>query len=341
MIAIRADANKEIATGHVMRCIAIADRLYDIGKKPVFITADNFAKDLIASKGYASICLDTVWNNMDSETDKILKVIKDTDINTLLVDSYYVTRKYLKSLSDVTKVFYIDDLDMFEYPVDTVINYSIYANKYDYEERYKKLGMDTKFFLGCQYVPLRKEFENISYKVRENVKDILITTGGTDNYNIAGKLSEMFIKWEYIKDIKIHVVEGTYNINHDFLERLSRGHDNILVHRNVQNMAELMVKSDIAISAGGSTLYELCACGVPTISVSFTDNQLENVKRFNEDGLIIYAGDVRKDIGILKNVITIVENIMQNYFERMLYSKRMKKIKVAENIINLIKNFTN
>jgi len=325
MIAIRADANKEIATGHVMRCMSIADRLCDLGQKPIFITADNSATGLITSKGYASICLNTVWNDMDSETDKILRIIKENKINTLLVDSYYVTKEYLKSLSDITKVFYIDDLDMFEYPVDTVINYSIYADKFDYENRYKKLGMDTKFLLGCQYAPLRKEFENVSYEVKKTVKNILITTGGTDNYNIAGKLSEMLVRQNWIKDIKIHIVEGAYNVNHEFLEKLSIEHSNIIIHRNVQNMAGLMVKCDIAISAGGSTLYELCACGVPTISISFADNQLKNVKRFDKEGLIIYAGDVRDDMEeILNTVQRYVKVMVCELSARQGYSKKMK-----------------
>ncbi len=325
MIAIRADANKEIATGHIMRCMSIADRLCDLGQKPIFITADNSAKDLIASKGYNSICLNTIWNNMNSETEKILRVIKESNINTLLVDSYYVTKEYLESLNRVIKVFYIDDLDMFEYPVDTVINYSIYADKFDYENRYKKLGMNTKFLLGCQYVQLRKEFENVSYKFREVVKNILITTGGTDNYNIAGMLSEMFVRQEWIKDITIHVIEGAYNANHEILEKLSVEYGNIKLHKNVQNMAELMVECDIAISAGGSTLYELCACGVPTISVSFADNQLENVKRFDKEGLIIYAGDVREDMEKILDVVQKNFIFMANEFSiRKEYSDKMK-----------------
>ena len=330
MIAIRVDANREIATGHVMRCMSIAGKLCDLGQKPVFITADNSVTDLILSNGYMAICLNTVWNDMDSEIDNILKIIKNNDINTLFVDSYYVTKKYLKSLSGVTKIFYIDDLNMFEYPVDTVINYNIYANKFDYENKYKMLGMNTKFLLGCHYVPLRKEFENISYRVRRVVKNILITTGGTDNYNIAGRLLKILVRQEWTKMVKIHVVEGIYNINKDFLDKLSKQHNNIVLYRNVQNISRLMLNCDIAVSAGGFTLYELCRCGVPTISISFVDNQLDNVKQFDKEEVIIYAGDVREDLKIvLKKVVSNIEVLLSDCEVRLKYSEKMKNLKVG------------
>ena len=246
------------------------------------------------------------------------------------MDSYYVTKRYLESLNAVTKVFYIDDLNMFEYPVDTVINYNIYANRFDYENKYKMLGMNTKFLLGCQYVPLRKEFENISYRVRKVVKNILITTGGTDNYNIAGRLLEMLVKQECTKMVKIHVIEGVYNINKDFLEKLSKQHNNIVLYRNVQNIAKLMLNCDIAVSAGGFTLYELCICGVPTVSISFADNQLENVKQFNKEEIIIYAGDVRNDIKVvLKKVVSNIEVLLNDCKIRLKYSEKMRNLKVG------------
>ena len=73
-----------------------------------------------------------------------------------------------------------------------------------------------------------------------------------------------------------------------------------------------MKKADIAISAGGTTLYELCACGTPTISYSFADNQLDNVEQFQKDELIDYAGDVRKT-NIFENVKKRLNQYTQNY----------------------------
>ena len=73
-----------------------------------------------------------------------------------------------------------------------------------------------------------------------------------------------------------------------------------------------MKKVDVAISAGGTTLYELCACGTPTISYSFADNQLNNVKQFDEDGIIPYAGDVRyEDISL--SIRNNIKKMMNRY----------------------------
>ena len=140
----------------------------------------------------------------------------------------------------------------------------------------------------------------------------------------------MLVRQDWVKDIKIHVVEGVYSVNHEFLEKLSEEYDNLIIHKNVQNMTELMVQCDIAISAGGFTLYELCACGVPTISVAFADNQLENVKRFDEEGLIIYAGDVREDIKIvLRKVVNNVIVLLNDFEIRLKYSAKMQDLNVG------------
>lgn len=83
-----------------------------------------------------------------------------------------------------------------------------------------------------------------------------------------------------------------------------------------------MQKADIAISAGGTTLYELCACGTPTISYAFADNQLDNVKQFQEDGLIDYAGDARID-DIAKNVNQYLKKYQDDW---QLHEKKSEKM---------------
>jgi len=80
-----------------------------------------------------------------------------------------------------------------------------------------------------------------------------------------------------------------------------REYPNLVFYKNVSNLEEYMKEADLAISAGGTTLYELCAVGTPTISYSFADNQLSNVKQFERDEVIDYAGDVR-DTDIFENV---------------------------------------
>ena len=324
-LLIRADANNSIATGHIMRCISIAQAAIKEGNEVKFVVADLDAEVLLEKYDMSYICLHTTWNDMDGEIGEISEVIHDEKPDCVLVDSYYVTEKYLSKLRSLCKVAYIDDLNMFTYPVDIVINYGAFADKFDYEKQYRKLGMDTKFLLGCQYVPLRSQFQNVDYQIKENVTDVLITTGGTDNYNIAGKLATALLSSMKLRNIRFHIVVGAYNKNKNNLEELQRTNDNLVLHYNVAEMAKLMTSCDIAISAGGTTLYELCACGIPTIAVLFADNQLDNVVRLEQEGLLVYAGDVRRDIdSVLEKIVRLVENMMVDCIMRELLSERMK-----------------
>lgn len=293
-VYIRADANIQIATGHVMRCMSIADALERAGCRCTFIMADHESETLV-KKRYPIICLDSVWNQLDGEIEKMETLIQERGIERLLIDSYFVTENYLKRMSRLTKTFYIDDLNKFLYPVNTVINYSIYADSFQYEERYRQAGINTKFLLGCEYVPLRSQFREHSCVVREQVKNILITTGGTDQYNAAGRLAEDIMLKSEFQEITVHIVAGAYNKNKERLQSLDRCYQRVEVHENVTNMAELMAFCDIAVTAGGTTTYELCACKTPSIAVALADNQLNNVKRFAKEGLLLYAGDITRN----------------------------------------------
>ena len=338
MIGIRVDANQVIATGHLMRCLSISK---EFSRDCLFITADNNASNIINKNGFDYVCLDSRYDDLDSEISKLDKVILDNNINKLLIDSYYVTPKYLKYFTDKIKTIYIDDINKFIYPVSALINYSPYYDLFDYKKLYK--NQITKFLLGCDYVPLRQEFQDINIKKIDNIKKILITSGGTDNFNFAGNFLEQIINKNLFRDIEFHIVVGSFNKNKDMLYSLELNYNNIILHENVEKMSELMRLCDVAITAGGSTMYELCACSLPAISFSFADNQLYGVKRFDEMGVIRYAGDIRSGDNILfNNIINILQNYIKNPEKLFDRSFLMKKIvdgngarRLAREIINL------
>lgn len=291
MLGIRVDANKEIATGHVMRCLSIAIGLKSVGIDCIFITSDEFAIQIVAYHGYEVISLNSQSRELDKETKRLVEVIQEYKIDKLIIDSYYVTAQYLERLMVYTSVIYVDDMNFFKYPVSMVINYNVYYEIFSYPEIYK--GTKTLLLLGCRYAPLREEFKSVKPSSREMVKKILVTTGGTDQYNLAGKLISRIIDEDFFQGTELHVVVGSLNSNYDYLKGLSNGCHSIVLHQNVKAMSKLMISCDIAITAGGLTMYELCACGVPTISFSFADNQLYGVEGFSREGIMAYAGDVR------------------------------------------------
>ena len=287
ILYIRVDMNQTIATGHVMRCLSIAEAARDEGADVVFILADTQAEDLIQSKGFRTIVLNSTWNDLEKELPNLLDLIAKENIETLLVDSYYVTETYLEALNHATSVAYIDDLNRIHYPVDTLIAYANYWKKMNYEENYP----DTKLLLGCDYVPLRKEFQNLPPKrIRENVENLLILTGGSDNFGISEKILDHLPLEQYKK---IDVICGRYFEQFDYLKTKYSNCQSVHLHKAVENIIDYMLDADVAISAGGTTLYELCATGTPTITYSFADNQLDNVRQFEEDGIMRYLGDIR------------------------------------------------
>lgn len=321
MFYIRADANKEIATGHVMRCLSIADELKKRGIDTTFITADHQADELIHSRGHQTICLNSVWNDLEMEISAMRELLGRNSVDKLLVDTYYATDYYLEELSKVTKVIYMDDLGELTYPVDKIINYNIYGPKIDY----CSLTGCTKdnLLVGPQYAPLREEFQLVKPVYREQVKKVLVSTGGADKYNIAGKLLEQVLESSDLSGIEFCVVSGKLNTHYNELLMLVDQSADIHIYSNVVEMSELMCQCDIAISGCGSTMYELCRCGLPIITFSFADNQKPGAQAFDEAGVAINCGDARDGIdALIKNIEGSLTDLIGNVtLRKSMYEK--------------------
>lgn len=316
MFYIRTDANSFVASGHVMRCLTIAMEIRKLGEQVTFITSDIQAKELILSKGFELICLDSKWDNLNLELNKLISIIREQNIEKLLIDSYYVTEFYLVELRKHVKLIYFDDLGKFPYPVDILINYNNYSSLFEYKKWAN--NHNTKLLLGCTYAPIREEFIGFKRIVPNNVKNILLTTGGSDSYHVAYKFIQYLINYYNngcilnkeneglmfdLKNINIHVVLGNFHPDKELLQKVVMKYPNIALHINVNYMSDLLRQTDIAISAGGFTMYELCACGIPMITYSFADNQILGVQGFHELGVAQYCGDVRDGEEALWNKI--------------------------------------
>lgn len=310
--------NDTIATGHMMRCLAIADAAKSIGQSTVFILADNEAVGLLKERGYEYIVLDTDWNNMESEIGILEQLILKWKINRILIDSYQVTKSYLQKLQKLTEVYYIDDLDEYVYPVKGLICYEINWDSRNYEERYN----GTELMVGLQYTPLRTTFSNIKQKqINEKVKNMLLLSGGTDTKDFLNTIINNIDRSQYDR---IDVICGRYYEKCDYLRKKYAQYSNVFIWHAVNNIEKFMINADVAISAGGTTLYELCACGTPTISYALADNQLNSVENFQKKGIIDYAGDIRTD-----NVIDRIRELLNSYSlpqKRKMKSEQMQKI---------------
>ena len=340
MVVIRADANSKIGMGHVMRCLSVADALLKRGEEVLFVTADDTPVPLLTKKGVPYRVLHTDYADMEAELPGLLCILQELtqraelpeevlsrmssqrkDI-AILVDSYYVTEKYLAALKKRITTIYMDDIYAFSYPVDMLINYNIYGEEMGYEK--DAAFADTKLLLGANYVPLREEFSAGAGYVQSRKElslgaanvtpaeegGILITTGGSDSFNLAGQLLMEAMKYDALKEKEYHVVSGSLNPHIGEQQALAQKHENIHIHCNVTNMAELMAESEVALSAGGSTLYELCAMGVPVIAFSFAENQERLVQAFVKRGIAQYGGNYRTDGNkMIQNTIAGLEKL--------------------------------
>ena len=258
----------------------------------------------------------------------------------MVVDSYYITEKYLEEIRKYSTTVYIDDLGSFAYPVDVLVNYNIYGEKIDYAQMYH-LQKKSKpvLLLGPEYAPLRKEFRNRRRKLQpQKVKDILISTGGADFEHVSLKIARYLVIHQDMSNYRFHFLVG--KLNQDVLELMKlaeRAPLLIELHQNVKYMVDLMQNCDIAVSAAGSTLYELCACGIPTITYVLADNQILGAQTFAEKGLMVYAGDCRKQRDFARHVAQEIEKLANDYQLRKKMAEQMSTIVSGEGAELLVK----
>ena len=322
MIWIRADANREIGTGHVMRCLSIAAQLRREGQQVCFLTADEDALPLLQAKGQEYLVLHSDYRKPEGELERLKELFQGKGPGFFLADSYFVTPAYFRRIREWVPTGYMDDRCVGNFPLDMLINYNIFAESSLYE------GQEgTRLLLGPEYAPLREEFAGTAYQVRECALRVLVTTGGSDRYNLAGRLLEKALAEPETARLEYSVVSGAYNVHLDCLRKMEAGHPNVRIHSNVSRMEELMQKSDIAVTAGGSTMYELSAVGVPMICFSFVDNQEHIVEGFVKKGLVCFGGNyLVQGEEMLDRVVENIAKLASGEELRRDYSMRLRRI---------------
>lgn len=349
-IWIRTDGNEKIATGHLMRCLSIARACADHQKSVCFLVADTQSETLLQERfsfpsEFEIKCLHSDYQDMEKELPVLERIMHQEHSSSehilskksswILVDSYYVTASYLRALKTWGYVAYLDDLALFSYPVDCIINYDVSENK-----KPDCYNAAARCLLGTAYTPLRAQFQNVPYVVRRDAEHILISTGGIDPFQVAEKLLDRMIVRSHIKTeveqlsdsvlsvpthYKYHILTSRLNSCYNRLIALSSKYPNIHIYENVKDMAGLMSRCDLAVSAGGTTLYELCAVGVPTISFVMADNQLSAVETFAASDIIPCAGDARIDIdGVLDAIWHFLVEKQMSYSKRLELSDKMR-----------------
>ena len=299
IIYIRTDGNQEIATGHLVRCISIARALEKLGRRICFLVADQESQSLLEGFGISHNLITTLKNscyfNMEAELSSLSSLLFSlSEKPVLLLDSYFITTKYLNTAKEVAYVAYIDDMRKWDYDVDLIINYDLISSSELIEYRSFYLSA-KKTLLGAAYTPLRSQFSGCTPVFRKKVQHILITSGGSDPQQFCLKLVKHLIS-KLPKGIQLHVVIGSLFSTEEkqALSALSKEWKTLLLYEGLTDLSSLMKQCDLAVSSAGTTLYELCALGIPTVSFTMADNQEASALAFHHAGILPYAGDIRQ-----------------------------------------------
>ena len=287
MIWFRADGGREIGMGHIRRCLSVSAALQELGGQTCFLVADDAAVSLLDAQGQDYRVLNSSWQNPEEELKTMLPMLRESGKGVFFADSYYVTAEYLRQIGELMPVCCMDDMGISGLPIDLLINYNIFATS----SLYTMGDGKTNYLLGTKYAPLRREFQNAYQPVREKAERVLITTGGSDRYDLTGQILRNALQKPETKDLEYCVVSGPYNEHLPQLLEMERKHGNVHIYSNVTRMSELMQSCDIAVTAGGSTMYELCAVGVPILCFSFVDNQEKIVEEFRKRRIVRFAGN--------------------------------------------------
>lgn len=318
-VAFRVDASLEMGTGHVMRCLTLADALKAQGAECHFICREHPGNllALVRQRGYGASALSaptrpphgtvespserppsepqepahkawlgTTWQADAQETETVLsKLLPDW----LVVDHYAIDQRWEEALAPhYRKLMVIDDLADRPHRCDLLLDQNLGRQA----EHYASLvPAHCRILAGPCYALLRPEFAALRpyslerRKAQPNLRQLLITMGGVDQPNATGQVLQALKGCALPDECRITVVMG---LTAPWLESvrelaLQMPWPTDVVF-NVSDMAQRMADSDLAIGAAGSTSWERCCLGLPTLMVVLADNQIEAAAHLQETG---------------------------------------------------------
>lgn len=275
-IIFRTMAGCNIGSGHLYRCISLAEAIKTLEQnaKITFIINEESVNKLKQHN------FDFLISEHCDEKD--LTLIEHIKPDIIIFDSYLADNKYLQHLAQIAKLAVFDDNDnVYNFSrVSIIINGNIYANTLYYPRR-----ENIKYLLGPKYLVMKKEYwymDKMDLSHVDHDKTIMITTGSTDNNNVMMK----FITHLKDADIKLKVIIG-----HFYTEEEINKIKDIALHKNTElvykpaSLKEHILTSDLVISSAGSTVYEIWLLKKPLIIYTLAENQYKNSRALEEHGV--------------------------------------------------------
>jgi len=321
------EGGRDIGFGHVTRCLSLYQVFEARRHRPEFIIAgDESVKQILHRERYRILN----WRSREKELKDILK-----KADTVVVDSYLAGLDKYNVISDTAPIpVFIDDNNRLNYPKGIVVNWNIHASDLDYPKNNR-----ITYLLGPQYISLRQAFLEVGEKkINHTVRDVMVTFGGDDSKNLTPRVLR-YLSRSY-PAMRKYVIIGRAFKNIAEIEAETDDNTNLIHSPDDTGMKEVMLKSDIAISSGGQTLYELARIGVPTVAVIVADNQRNNVSGWEKTNFIENAG-----LWTDRDIMVKIENKFKGILDiqRRTQSSEIGRGLVpgngAEQIVRFIENF--
>lgn len=297
-LLIITEGGKEIGFGHITRTLSIATHFFNFGYELHFIiNGDDSLVDIMKPYSYKIY-------NWQAETQKLEKNLQDCQL--ILLDSMKISDNQIKKLETLhIPIIYIDDekqRNILERGF--VVDWTVFRNN---DNSFLPKKENVKYFLGSLFTPLRQQFLEASQNpINQEVKKIMITFGGSDVRNltpfIVKILNTNFPNLE--KDI---IIGGGFD-NIDEIQKYTTHNTNLIYNATAKEMIASMQTSDIAIAAGGQTLYELAKIGIPTIGILLVENAKDDTLGWAKTGFLKYIGEFDSS-SLQEDIINAIKNL--------------------------------
>lgn len=335
-VVIRVDASVIIGSGHVMRCLNLADRFKSLGVKVVFVCRDypgNMFK-VIEKRGYQCLqlafddqggyseqemsdnYLKWLWVSQQQDADETLAVLSKNRIkpDLLVIDHFGLDLEWERCLRVLTgKILVIDDIAR-SHECDYLLDQNYYANA---NQRYlEKVSRNCKLFLGPEYFLFSQEMLEQAKNIRKRteLKKIFVFFGGADPENYTLKTLQVALLFP---QLEFYVVVGCSNPNYFAIAKFCEQQDNCFLHYNIDYMPRLINECDLGICAGGVNTWERILLKLPSIVYPVAENQVEICSVLGKMKYIVFYAHL--NIQQLQRVLGDVldSSIYAEYIERV------------------------
>lgn len=342
LAAFRVDSAISIGSGHVMRCLILAQELKKQQADILFITKNHLGNlaQMITEMGFN--CSVIPCSNIDATSNKVphskwlgsnwewdasqtIESIQEffnfKKIDWLIIDHYGIDAQWETALHKYCQhILVIDDLADREHACDIIVDQNLYINM---QQRYTHLvSSHAQILTGPRYSLLRPEFLEHRTNSKENISAItkfFICFGGVDEPNLTDLSIQAVIQLK-IPVYNIDVVIGSQNKNYLSIKNKYSSYQSIKLHFNTSNIALLMQNAELSIGAGGISTWERCCMGLPSICFSIASNQDKQLQDADNYGILL-------NIGSSKNAsVELIANSIRNIISQpILYTALHEK----------------